>query len=86
MVSLIVPAEDFELLAGDDALGTYRFHTGTAQHRFCRICGIHPFSRPRSHPEGYDVNARCLDGDALALFEIEPFDGKNWERSVEAIK
>ena len=39
---LIVPPEAFELLSGKDALTTYRFNTGTAQHTFCAACGIHP--------------------------------------------
>jgi hypothetical protein len=86
MVNLIVAAADFELLAGDDALSVYRFNTGTARHHFCRICGIHPFSRPRSHPDDYDVNLRCLDGDALERFSVTPFDGRHWEASVAAIR
>jgi hypothetical protein len=86
MVNLIVRADDFELLSGADDLATYQFHTRTARHQFCRRCGIHPFSRPRSHPDDYDVNLRCLDGDALEDFEVVPFDGKHWEKSVEAIR
>jgi hypothetical protein len=74
-LGLIVPAENFQLLAGEDALATYRFGTRTAAHRFCRTCGIHPFSRPRSHPEGFDVNARCLD-DGFEDLEIAPFHGQ----------
>ena len=85
-LGLIVPADAFELLSGEAQLETYRFHTRTAQHRFCRTCGIHPFSRPRSHPDGYDVNLRCLDGDVRSRFEIESFDGQNWEQSVESIR
>ena len=84
-INLIVAAEDFELTAGADQLQTYRFNTGTAQHKFCRTCGIHPFTRPRSHPDGYDINARCLD-DGMAFLDIEPFDGQNWEESVSAIQ
>ena len=34
---------------------------GVAKHTFCRVCGIHPFYTPRSHPDGVDVNVRCLD-------------------------
>lgn len=83
---LIVAREDFELLAGEDALSEYRFNTGVARHRFCRTCGIHPFYTPRSHPDGVDVNVRCLDGDGLARFTIEPFDGRRWEESVDAIR
>ena len=83
-INLIVNPEDFELLKGDEALATYRFNTGAAQHRFCRNCGIHPFSRPRSHPGAYDVNARCLDA-GFDFLEIEPFDGQNWEDNVDSI-
>jgi hypothetical protein len=83
---VIVPANGFRMLRGDQELTTYVFHTGVARHLFCRICGVHPFYRPRSHPDGWDVNARCLDGDAVGLFRIEPFDGRNWESSVDAIR
>ncbi len=83
---VIVEQADFELLAGEDALREYRFNTGVARHRFCGVCGIHPFYTPRSHPDAVDVNARCFDGDALARFEIAPFDGRNWEDSVESIR
>jgi hypothetical protein len=83
-INLIVPAENFELLTGEDNLRSYRFNTMTAEHRFCSTCGIHAFSRPRSHPGSFDVNARCLD-DGYAFLEIATFDGQNWERSVESI-
>lgn len=85
MVNLIAKAEDFELLQGEDSLQTYRFNTRAAEHRFCGACGIHPFSRPRSHPNGYDVNARCLDVGTEFL-DITPFDGQNWEESVASIR
>ena len=78
-LGMIVPAERFELISGADALETYRFHTSAASHQFCRTCGIHSFSRPRSHPEDYEVNVRCLDGDQLTSFELAPFDGRNWQ-------
>ena len=76
-INLIAEPENFQLLQGEDSLSTYRFNTGTAQHRFCSTCGIHPFSRPRSHPGAYDVNARCLD-DGYEFLDIEAFDGQNW--------
>ncbi len=83
---LIVPREHFTLLRGEDALTTYTFNTGVAKHTFCRTCGIHPFYVPRSHPDGVDVNVRCLDGDAMERFHVETFDGANWEASVAAIR
>jgi hypothetical protein len=82
---LIVTKDAFELLSGADALTTYTFNTGIAKHTFCRVCGIHPFYVPRSHPDGIDVNVRCLDGDAASRFRIDPFDGKNWEANVASI-
>ena len=84
-INLIVAAEDFELLQGEELLSSYRFNTKVAEHRFCKVCGIHPFSRPRSHPGSFDVNARCLD-DGYEFLSIEPFDGENWEQSVESIR
>ncbi len=84
-INLIVPADDFELLTDDAAMSEYRFNTKAAAHRFCRTCGIHPFSRPRSHPGAFDINARCLDG-GWDFLVVEPFDGQNWEASVESIR
>ena len=34
---------------------------------------------PRSHPDGYSVNARCLDEGTVEALDIEPFDGREWE-------
>lgn len=86
ILHVIVPREDFTLLAGADALTTYTFGTGAAKHTFCRVCGVQAFYTPRSHPDGVDVNPRCLDGDAPARFSVVPFDGRNWEESVGAIR
>ncbi len=83
---LIVPPEDFRLLAGEDALSEYRFNTRAARHTFCKTCGIHPFYEPRSHPVHVDVNVRTLDGDAAGRFTIERFDGENWEANVDTIR
>lgn len=85
ILHLIVPPEDFELLQGEENLSTYTFNTGIAKHHFCKICGIHPFYRPRSHPNDYDVNVRCLDGNAMEKFTIVPFDGKHWEENIQQI-
>jgi hypothetical protein len=85
---VIVPAADFTLQQGEDALSCYRFNTGIAQHLFCKICGIHSFYRPRSHPEDYDVNLHCLDGldqNVRDQFQIVEFDGANWEANVSKI-
>jgi hypothetical protein len=45
------------LLTPWEAIKTYTFGTGIAQHYFCAICGVSPFYVPRSDPEGYSVFA-----------------------------
>ena len=81
---LIVPKERFKLLCGGDALVTYTFNTGTARHLFCSVCGIKSFYVPRSHPDGYSVNARCLDDVTAERLHIRQIDGRNWEQQYPA--
>jgi hypothetical protein len=83
---LLVNKSRFRLLAGAEALTTYRFNTGTAQHLFCKVCGMKSFYVPRSHPDGYSVNARCLDPGTVQRMEINAFDGANWESSAREKK
>jgi hypothetical protein len=86
---LIVPPEQFTLLRGADVLSTYTFNTGVAKHLFCKICGIHSFYRPRSHPESYDVNIHCLDGlegEIRDHFQIQVFNGQRWEDNIDQIR
>ena len=52
----------FELLAGAEQLATYQWHTHTAVHHFCKVCGIYPFHRKRVTPDHFGVNVHCLDG------------------------
>jgi hypothetical protein len=51
----------FELLAGAESLSEYQFHTRTARHFFCKVCGIYPFHRKRVTPDFVGVNVHCLD-------------------------
>ncbi len=81
---LIVPPAQFELLRGGELLKTYTFNTHVAKHRFCSVCGIHPFYTPRSDPDKVDVNIRCLDGDVAGRFAFRTFDGRNWEAAFTA--
>jgi hypothetical protein len=76
---IMVPHEEFELVAGRDELAVYRFGTGAAEHLFCRRCGIKSFYQPRSHPDAWSVNANCLD-KPIEL-EIMEFDGMNWDEA-----
>lgn len=54
-------------IQGEDALTSYRFNTGAAQHFFCSQCGIYTHHQRRSNQAEYGVNVACLDG-------VSPFD------------
>ena len=81
---LIVPKSKFKLLSDVDELAKYTFNTRVAEHFFCPVCGIKSFYVPRSNPDGYDVNVRCLTPQPEALI-IEPFDGQDWERHAHEV-
>jgi len=83
-VHLIVDQERFRLTRGADKLTTYTFNTGTAQHHFCSICGVTSFYVPRSKPDGYSVNVRCLDDGQVRVKSVGLFDGRHWEQAFAA--
>jgi hypothetical protein len=82
---LIVPKSRFRLIAGEDRITSYRFNTETATHLFCSICGIKSYYVPRSHPDGYSVNFRCLDAEEFRSVLTVDFDGRNWERHAQEL-
>jgi hypothetical protein len=84
-VHVIVPESRFRLLAGSERLTNYTFNTGVARHLFCDRCGVKSFYRPRSNPDGWSVNARCLDDTDGLDIQIEAFDGRNWEANAAAL-
>ena len=82
---LIVPGRDFRLLTDPVALTRYQFNTGTAQHLFCSTCGIKSYYVPRSNPDGFSINLRCVDRTSIEAVEYETFDGQNWEQHGAAL-
>lgn len=78
---LIADAADFTLLRGAEVLSDYRWGSGTARHLFCSVCGIKSFYVPRSHPDGYSVNWRALDGVDDVVPVIRAYDGRHWEKA-----
>lgn len=78
---LIVPKARFRLLAGEEALREYTFNKGVARHWFCGTCGVKPFYVPRSNPDGYSVNVRCLDPDTIESLAVRQFDDTQREAS-----
>ena len=83
---LIVRAGNFRLLSDQRELSEYRFNSGVARHMFCRHCGVKSFYVPRSNPDGYSINVRCLDQSTVSSMKIEPFDGDNWEDNAASLK
>jgi hypothetical protein len=78
--AVVVMAEKggIRIVHGADALTSYRFHTGAAQHFFCSRCGIYTHHQRRSNQDLYAVNAACLDGVSPFDFpEVPVMDGVN---------
>lgn len=82
---LIVPRGDFSLLTDPSALSEYRFNTGVARHLFCRVCGVKSFYVPRSNPDGYSINLRCVTPGTIDGVNYEAFDGQHWEQQGPAL-
>ena len=82
---LIVPASRFHLIQGVDNLTTYTFDTHEAKHLFCKTCGIKSYYVPRSNPDGFSINVRCLEPDTIKRIEISTFDGRNWEANAHTL-
>lgn len=83
---LIVRKDEFKLLNGQDDISNYQFNTGVAKHYFCRNCGVRSFYVPRSNPDGYSVNARCLDPGTVKSLSVDTFDGQNWEQHAHTLR
>ena len=83
---VFVPHQGLRFLSGEGELTEYRFNTGQAVHMFCKICGIKPLYRPRSHPYAWSVNLRCVEGGTLSVSKRISFDGQDWEGNIAALK
>ncbi len=94
---VIVPASDFHLLRGGDALTEYRFQGDTGagiHHCFCATCGIKPFGVGEHEALGgkfYGVNVACLDDVTDEEFAEAPVkfeDGRNnrWDSTPREIR
>ncbi|MES2149222.1 MAG: GFA family protein [Pseudomonadota bacterium] len=67
------------LLTPEDAASSYTFNKHVIQHRFCPVCGMHPYG------EGIDpngnaiaaINIRCLDDVDLSAIPVQHYDGRS---------
>jgi hypothetical protein len=74
-----VPATQFTLLSGEEALKDYQFNRHVIHHLFCTNCGIKPFARGQM-PDGTPtvaINVRCLEDVDLDALEVQKFDGRS---------
>lgn len=71
-----VPLPDLRVVRGGEHLSLYQFHTRTAKHYFCAICGVYTHHQRRSDPGEYGLNVGCLqDVDPLAIDPVPVSDG-----------
>lgn len=73
-----VPRDQLRLLTSEGNLSTYLFNKQAIKHRFCAVCGIHPYGEgtdPRGNSMAV-VNIRCLEGVDLERIPITHHDGR----------
>ena len=73
---LFIKHEDFEIIDGNQMTAAYSFGTKQAKHYFCKKCGIKSFYQPRSHPDSFSVNLKCVEAPPRINNTLY-FDGKN---------
>jgi len=74
-----VPIANFHLRTPDDNAGTYLFNRHMIKHRFCKTCGIDPYSigADRQGNAMAAINVRCLKDVDIASLPVKHFDGKS---------
>jgi hypothetical protein len=75
-----VPREQFTLKTPDEDASTYLFNRHAIRHRFCPVCGIHPYAEatnPRTGLPMAAINIRCIEGIELEQIPVTHFDGRS---------
>jgi hypothetical protein len=73
-----VPRDKLKLLTPDEHASTYLFNKHAVQHRYCSVCGIHPFGEG-TDPKGVRtaaINIRCLEGIELEKIPTTHYNGR----------
>lgn len=71
-VVVSIPLERILSVTGAESLERYRFHTGAAEHHFCRICGVQTHHTRRSDPTMAAINVACIAGKSPFDFASVP--------------
>jgi hypothetical protein len=74
-----VPRGQLKLRTPESAASTYTFHKHLIRHRFCPVCGIHPYAEatdPKGNPMAA-INLRCIEDIDLAAIPVRHYDGRS---------
>lgn len=74
-----VPKVNFRPITPDSNASTYLFNKHHIRHRFCPVCGIHPYAEAtdaKGNPMAA-INVRCLEGIDLESIPVTHFDGRS---------
>lgn len=72
--------DKLRLLTPEENAGTYLFNKHVIKHRFCPVCGIHPYAEG-TDPKGNAtaaINIRCLEDIDLESVPVQHFDGRSY--------
>ena len=78
MLMWFVPRAQLQVQTPDKDASTYTFNKHLIRHRFCPVCGIHPFAYgvDQKGNEMAAINVRCLEGVELDSIKVTPYDGR----------
>lgn len=74
-----VPRAQFHLLSPEEAASSYTFRKHVIKHRFCPVCGMHPYA-DGVDPKGNAVaaiNIRCIEDIDLTAIPVQHYDGRS---------
>ena len=74
-----IPREALKLMTPEDRTSVYTFNKHLLKHRFCPVCGIHPYAEGQD-PKGnamVAINIRCLENIDLDSIPVTHFDGRS---------
>lgn len=74
-----VPRDDLRVTTPEIHASTYTFNKHVIKHRFCSVCGIHPFGEGKA-PDGSEmaaINVRCIEGIDLEPIPVQHYDGRS---------
>ena len=75
MTTYTVPAEELDIDAVGGALGSYTFASHSAEHYFCRRCGIYTFHQSKAKPGQLRINIGCVNDIDSSNLPFAVYDG-----------